>query len=255
MGTFLNYARYYDLLYHDKDYEKEAEFIHQLIKAYAPASRTILELGCGTGRHAVLLAQIEYQVHGIDLSQDMLQQFEQRRSQLSPTLAAQLKFSHGDIRNVRLRQTFDVVLSPFHVISYQTTNEDVLAALTTAKEHLKPGGILIFDVWYGPAVLTQRPTIRIKRLEDPKITVTRIAEPKMYPDKNLVDVNYQIFIKNKADNTIDEMQETHQMRYFFEPEIDLFLDQISLRKISCKEWLTDNIPDFDTWGVYFVAQV
>jgi hypothetical protein len=54
----------------------------------------------------------------------------------------------------------------FHVFSYQTTNGDLVAALTTAKEHLNPDGILIFDCWYGPAVLSNKPTIRVKTIED-----------------------------------------------------------------------------------------
>jgi SAM-dependent methyltransferase len=254
MQVFQNYAHYYDLLYEDKDYRSEIYFLHRLIEDYLPETKTILDLGCGTGKHAILFAQKGYEVHGIDFSVEMLKTANQQLAKLNAQQASLLKFSHGDIRNIRLDQTFDIVLSLFHVISYQTTNEDVLATLTTAREHLNPGGILIFDVWYGPAVLTQRPAVRIKRLEDRKIAVTRIAEPQMYPNENLVDVNYQIFIKNKADKTIDELQETHQLRYFFEPEIDLFFSHLSLKKLVCKEWLTDNLPSFNTWGVYFVAQ-
>jgi len=58
MKVFENYARYYDLLYHDKDYNAEAKFVHQLLQIHAPETRSILELGCGTGSHAVLLAEL-----------------------------------------------------------------------------------------------------------------------------------------------------------------------------------------------------
>ena len=71
--------------------------------------------------------------------------------------AGGLTFTTGDIRDIRLNQRFDVVIALFHVISYQTTNDDVTAAFQTARQHLNPGGIFIFDVWYGPAVLTERP--------------------------------------------------------------------------------------------------
>ncbi|WP_341999478.1 hypothetical protein [Chlorogloeopsis sp. ULAP02] len=66
MSVFGNYARYYDLLYRDKDYVGEALFIRRLIQNHAPEAQDILELGCGTGNHAVLLAKEGYKVHGVE---------------------------------------------------------------------------------------------------------------------------------------------------------------------------------------------
>ena len=255
MAIFSNYARYYDLMYQDKDYVGEAQFIQRLIQTYAPATTTILELGCGTGNHAMLLAKEGYQVHGVDLSQEMLGYANERCDRLSPALATRLQFSQGDLRQVRLDRKFDVVLSLFHVISYQTNNEDLLAAFETAKAHLVPGGILIFDVWYGPAVLSDPPTVRIKRLEDPSIQVTRIAEPVMEPNKNLVDVNYHIFIKDLISSKIDEIREVHTMRYLFRPELELLLDRLQMQIVESGEWLTDRQPGLNTWGVYFIVRI
>ena len=255
MAIFSNYARYYDLMYQDKDYVGEAQFIQRLIQTYAPATTTILELGCGTGNHAMLLAKEGYQVHGVDLSQEMLGYANERCDRLSPALATRLQFSQGDLRQVRLDRKFDVVLSLFHVMSYQTNNEDLLAAFETAKAHLVPGGILIFDVWYGPAVLSEPPTVRIKRLEDRSIQVTRIAEPVMEPNKNLVDVNYHIFIKDLISSKIDEVREVHTMRYLFRPELELLLDRLQMQIVESGEWLTDRQPGLNTWGVYFIVRI
>lgn len=254
MTIFSNYARYYNLIYRDKDYVGEAKFIHRLIQTYAPNAKSILELGCGQGKHAFALAGDGYQIHGVDLSQEMLQKANNSLASLNNDLGSRLKFSHGDIRQIRLNQTFDVILSLFHVISYQTTNEDLLFSFATVKKHLNPGGILIFDVWYGPAVLTQLPTTRVKRIEDEKIQVIRIAEPVTYPNKNLVDVNYQVFIKDKITGTVEELQETHKMRYLFEPEIEFLCRANQLAPIESSEWMTGNKPGLNTWGVYFVVR-
>jgi SAM-dependent methyltransferase len=255
MNIFKNYASYYNLLYRDKDYIGEAQFIHQLIQNHTPNAQSILELGCGTGNHATLLAKEGYSVHGIDFSDEMLQQARDRLSTIPYELLSHLTFSSGDIRQVRLDQKFDVILSLFHVISYQTTNEDLQAAFTTAKEHLKPGGIFIFDCWYGPAVLSETPSIRVKRLENDEVQITRIAEPLMYPNDNLVDVNYQVFIKDKINGTVDELQEIHRMRYLFKPEINLLLNNLGFIIVDCNEWITGYIPSFKTWGVYCVAKL
>ena len=254
MSVFGNYARYYDLLYCDKDYVGETQFVHQLIQRHAPGTQSILDLGCGTGTHAMLLAKEGYQLHGVDLSADMLQKASDRLSQLPVDLQARLQFSQGDIRNARLNQTFDVVLSLFHVISYQTTNDDLLAAFETIKQHLNPGGIFIFDVWYGPAVLTERPAVRVKRLEDEEILVTRIAERVMYPNENLVDVNYQVFIRDKSSDAVEELQETHRMRYLFKPEVQLLLQESKMQIVACREWMSDKEASWNTWGVYFIGR-
>ena len=254
MNVFLNYARYYDLLYRNKDYAGEAEFVHQLLQTHAPDTKSILELGCGTGTHAVCLAKQGYQLHGVDFSTDMLQRASERRSHLPSNLVSKLEFSHGDIRSVRLSQQFDAVVSLFHVISYQTTNEDLRAAFATAKAHLKMNGVFIFDCWYGPAVLSERPTVRVKRLEDEAIAITRIAEPVMYPNENLVDVHYEVFVKDKINGAVEELQETHRMRYLFQPEVDLFMADFGLKVVECKEWMTSSEPGFNAWGVYFVAK-
>jgi SAM-dependent methyltransferase len=254
MEVFGNYARYYDLLYRDKDYQAEAEFVHRLLQTHAPATKSIIELGCGTGTHAILLAEQGYEVYGVDLSTEMLEQANQRLLNLPPEQAARLRFQPGDIRTVRVDQRFDAVISLFHVFSYQVTNQDLQATLATAKAHLKPGGVLIFDCWYGPTVLSDRPTVRVKRLEDEEILVTRIAEPVMYPNDNLVDVNYQVFIKDKSSGAFEEVQETHKMRYLFKPEVDSLLSNIQLELLAFGEWMTDRDAGFNTWGVYFIGK-
>jgi len=254
MSVFIKYACYYDLLYKDKDYSAEGAYIHHLIQKFAPETRSILELGCGTGIHAGILAEGGYQVHGVDQSAEMLGAATRRVSQLGRDVASRLSFSPGDVRSVRIGRKFDAVISLFHVMSYQTTQDDLVASFATAKSHLAPGGIFIFDCWYGPAVVSQQPAVRVKRLEDEQIEVTRIAEPVMHPAENIVDVNYQVFIRNKADQRIEELRETHRMRYVFDHEIDSLLEQQGLTLLDRAEWLSGKIPGVDTWGVCFVVQ-
>lgn len=254
MNIFSNYACYYDLLYRDKNYVGEVQFVQSLLQKYAPTAKSILDLGCGTGTHATILAKEGYQVHGIDLSAEMLQQASDRNSHLPPEVASRLKFSQGDLRTIQLDKQFDAAIALFHVISYQTTNEDLQAAFATVKAHLKPGGIFIFDCWYGPAVLSDRPVVRVKRLENKEVDVVRIAEPVLHPNENLVDVNYQIFIKQKQNGTVEEIQEQHKMRYLFKTEIDSLLHQFDFYCLNFCEWMTDKSPGFDTWNVHFVVK-
>lgn len=251
MNIFNAYSDYYDLLYSDKDYESEVVYIHQLLKKYNKNAKSILNLGCGTGNHDFFLIEHGYQVTGVDYSGINIAKANAKLSKLT-LKESQLSFIKGDIRNIRLNRTFDVVLALFHVMSYQITNEDVKAVFSTAKTHLNKNGILIFDCWYGPAVLTDRPSVRLKQIENEQVSIRRFAEPEIFPNENTVNVNYSVIIKDKSNNKISEIYESHMMRYFFNPEIQEIIKQERFRLISCTEWMTNKIPGFDTWNVCFI---
>ena len=252
-ALFADYARYYDLLYRDKDYATEAEYIAGLIRKFHPATRSILELGSGTGIHASLLAEKGFNVHGIERSREMLARSLALTEKMTPG-HGQLIFSPGDIRDIRLNKNFDAVIALFHVISYQTTNEDVTAAFKTARHHLKPGGIFIFDVWYGPAVLTERPEVRIKRMADDQTEITRLAEPVLHPNENRVDVHYLMLVRDLATQAVAELKETHAMRYFFKPEVELWATLSGFTIQDAEEWYTAKPIGTATWSVCFCLQ-
>ena len=247
MSVFGSYSRYYNLMYRDKDYTGEAAYIEDLICKYQPQAKTILDLGCGTGCHDSLLSDKGYIVHGVDNSKEMLKIANKAVNRKN------LSYSLGDIRTIRLNKQFDIVISLFHVISYQISNDDLRKALTTAYGHLNAGGVFIFDCWYGPAVLNDRPTERVKRLEDKDIEVIRLAKPVMCPNENIVDVNYHMTIRDKANGKIENLEEIHQMRYLFKPEIIGLCERVGFKLLDVKEWMTDKEPGLDTWSVYFVV--
>lgn len=242
MTVFNEYARYYDLLYRDKDYAGEAYYIDTLIQKHTQNAQSILNLGCGSGRHDRCLTELGYSVTGVDMSEEMLTAAKAAAAENSA-----LEYLLGDARSVRLDRKFDVVISLFHVMSYHVTNNDLKAAFATAATHLKPGGLFLFDCWYGPGVLSDRPTKRQKELEDDMIKVTRIAEPVLHPNENVVDVNYQVTIRNKSTGDIKNISETHRMRYLFIPEIMEYLESAGLQNIFSTRWLENSAPDDLTW--------
>ncbi len=253
MNVFGDYARYYDLLYQNKDYVSEANYIDRLIKIYANSAKTILDLGCGTGKHALALSKKGYIVSGVDISKEML---DSAKILLKNSKQKGVDFIHGDIRNIRLGKKYDVVTSLFHVVSYLTTNDDIVKALTTVNFHLKKRGIFIFDCWYGPAVLVDIPKKKTRKLEDDSVIIERISTPKLHPNKNVVDVNYTVFVKDKKDiNThIKRLTETHRMRYLFKPEVEYFLSNTGFKLIYSKEWLSNKNLGLTTWGACFIAR-
>ena len=179
MTNFKEYSAFYDLLYRDKDYVAEADYVAAIVRSIVPNARSILELGSGTGRHGRLLAAIGFDVHGIERSPEMVSLAQSTRDLASSGDAGAFTCEVGDICEINLGRTFDAVISLFHVISYQTSNDSLLAAFRVAAQHLAPGGVFVFDVWHGPAVLSQTPSRRIKEVADEHHRVKRTASPEL----------------------------------------------------------------------------
>lgn len=253
MTVFDLYAAYYDLLYRDKNYAAESAYVASLLAEAAPDASSVLELGCGTGGHAQQLAGRGLDMHGIDLSAQMVERALARR-QASAALAPRMHFKTADIRDYRAGRSFDAVVALFHVMSYQTGNADVLAALATARTHLRPGGAFVFDCWYGPAVLSDRPRELCKHVSDDRIEVTRHTVPTMHVNENCVNVRFDIDIATRDGSDHRQVFEDHRMRYFFLPEIEKFLELSGFRLLSARTWMTRNPLDDRSWYACLVAR-
>lgn len=73
METFQDYAYYYNAFYKDKDYAKEARQIDEILKKYGKNIHSVINYGCGTGKHDIELSRIGYSCTGIDLSETMIE--------------------------------------------------------------------------------------------------------------------------------------------------------------------------------------
>jgi SAM-dependent methyltransferase len=244
------YSQYYDLLYQDKGYTAEVDYIENLIKIYSSNTKTILDLGCGTGKHDALLCDKGYKVHGVDISVDMLDIAATRRKDRENNLT----FSQSDITQLKLNKKFNTVISLFHVMSYQNTNTALNSVFSGVRDHLEEGGLFIFDFWYGPAVLTDLPKTTVKKLENEHLKVKRVAEPKLHAELNTVDVNFNIFVTNKADGVTIEKKELHVMRYFFDTELEMLCEKYGFKIENKHKWLDKKQPNFDTWNVVWILK-
>jgi SAM-dependent methyltransferase len=246
------YADTYDLLYHDKDYGAECNVIESIFRPYDNTIRSVLDLGCGTGNHAFPLAQRGYEVVGVDRSTDMLA--HARRKLVNAENDGRLVFQQGDIRAVNLKRNFDAVLMMFAVLGYQLDNTEVLSALKTARRHLRSGGIFIFDVWYGPAVLHQRPSERVKVIPSPEGQILRVASGELDVRRHLCTVHFRVW-RLAGGRLVAETEESHPMRYFFPLELNLFLEFSGFTPIRLGAFPEfDKDPDETSWNVLGLAR-
>lgn len=248
---FERYSECYDLLYRDKDYAGEAAYVAQALRAVAPSASRLLEFGSGTGRHGRLLAGHGFDVVGIERSAGMAAAAEHGQATSAPH-----RFSCvvNDIRDVRLPQTFDAVVSLFHVVSYQVTNDDLMRAFASARAHLREGGLFLFDVWHGPAVLADRPAVRVKRVEDDRFQLSRIAEPEIDTQEGTVTVRYTVLGVDKRTGHMVDFVETHRVRYLFPTEIALLATAAGFEIVRTEEFLTGAPASDRTWGVSYLLR-
>jgi SAM-dependent methyltransferase len=244
---FQAYSEWYDLLYADKDYEGEAAYVAaRLAAAGVPAGR-LLELGSGTGRHARHLAARGYTVTGVERSPGML-----ARAQAEHIDGT--RFVAGDLRDTRLDERFDAVLALFHVISYLTRDDDLTQAFAGASHHLNPGGVFLFDVWHGPAVVHEGAVVRVKHAENAAVRVRRAAEPRLDPAAGLVDVRYTVVVEPKAGGPVETVHERHVMRYLFPADVTAVARSAGFVVESSEAFGTGEPPSDRTWGVMYLLR-
>ena len=116
--SFEDYAAYYDLIYKDKDYKKEVDFIEEIFGESKP--KKILEVGCGTGSYTRILLDRGYKVTAVDVSGDMLKIASEK---------CDCKFIKGDIRDITLNEKFDTCIAMFAVMGYITENAEIIKVL------------------------------------------------------------------------------------------------------------------------------
>lgn len=248
------YANAYDTLYQDKDYATECELIERIFQTFGDNSiHSILDLGCGTGSHAIPLAQEGFEVIGVDRSESMLAQARKKATGLGMN-KNNIAFQKGDICSINLQRQADSALMMFAVLGYQLQNANVFSALKTARRHLRLGGLLIFDVWYGPAVLHQRPSQRVKVIPTPGGQILRVASGKLDIRWHVCTVDFHVW-RLEGERLVAEKEESHSVRYFFPLELDLFLECSGFNLIRLGAFPEfDRDPNEETWNVLGVAR-
>jgi SAM-dependent methyltransferase len=245
------YARAYDILYQDKNYEAECKVLADVFADHArrPVHR-VLDLGCGTGGHALLLAGRGLEVTGVDRSPAMLAEAARK----ARSAGVDVRWVAGDVRALELRRSFDAAVMMFAVLGYQIEDADVRATLASVRQHLEPGGILAFDVWHGPAVVAEGPSERRTTFERGVVRLERVARGTLDRARSTcrVDISVQELTTSGARDTVTEH---HEMRYFFPGEIERFADEAGFDLVALTGFPDPRLaPGTAGWSVLGVAR-
>ncbi len=185
---------YYHQLYAHRDYEEAEEFISALMRYLNIETQCyVLDLACGKGRHAVHLNELGYNVLGIDLSKESIQEAKKLESK-------NLEFRQGDMRELDLDAEVDLVLNLFTSFGYFSSEEEDQKAISSMSDALKKNGLLVIDYLNIHKVLEKLPTKELVKRKGVDFNISKHTEHGFIVkdiefNANQVAHHYQEFVK------------------------------------------------------------
>jgi len=212
---FLKSAAFYDALYHFKDYPAACEKLHGVIEAAHPGARTLLDVGCGTGKHLEHLRRW-YDVEGLDLNQDLLDVAAER--------LPDVPLHQGDMVDFSLGSTFDVVACLFSAIAYARSAERMYAAVANMARHLNPGGVLLIEPWFSPDRLWTN-HITSNYVDRPDLKIAWMYTTKLRDDVSVLDIHYLV----GTPDSVNHFTECHELGVFTDQQYREAVERTGLR--------------------------
>jgi SAM-dependent methyltransferase len=221
-------AKYYDLIYHWKDYEKEAYSIKDLIKKYKKADgNKLLDVGCGTGKHLEQFID-DFSCSGIDINNEMVE--------VAKTKFKDAIFEQGDMIDFNLKTEFDVILCLFSSIGYVKTYSNLEKTMLNFRNHLKTGGVLIIEPWFTKsAYWVGAPGMTTYDGKDVKIA--RLNTTKIEGDLSIMEMHYLIAEKDKD---VIHFADTHELGLFETDKTLDFMEKAGLKAEFLKDGLMED---------------
>jgi SAM-dependent methyltransferase len=208
------HARVYDEIYATKPYAEEAHFVHEL--AGAPGGR-LLDVACGTGRHALAFADLGYEVTATDLNDELL---DVGRA----AAGDRVRFEQGDMTDLDVPGSpFDLVTCLFDSIGYAQANDRVVAALRSLGRHAGEDGTIVVEFLHAPAIVRGADPRRVRTFSLPDgRELTRVSETRLDVERMLMHVRYDLSLDG------EQFSETQVNRSFSVPEMRLLAENAGL---------------------------
>ena len=193
----------------------------------ARGERSVLEIGCGTGRVLLPIARSGAIITGLDSSVTMLTRCGDRVEEEPTEVRQRVSLKEGDIRDFSFPDKFTLTIAPFRILQHLKTVEDQLKCLATVRRHLEPGGRFIFDV-FNPfyALLVKDRSVEAE--ETPELELPdgrfmrrnyRIPRVRFVDQVNETELIYYV----RSGETTERVVQSFEMRWYNKAELEHLL--------------------------------
>lgn len=211
----------------------------------AKAGSSILELGSGTGRILIPLAAAGFHVTGVDNSDDMIALCKEKLNRESPSTQERTRVIKGNVVDLDLGETFDLVIAPCNLLSCLTDRGEALSLLKTAKRHLQDNGVFILDCSIPDVrlMIESNGVTRTFEFTHP-VTGTTIIDrfTPHYDFVNQLETDHIVLEERYGDTLLRRAETTDTLAFYFPREVRLMLDSAGLRVFHEQGSVTEDIP-------------
>jgi len=228
--------------------ERMAKLLPATLELFNAQPSTLLDLACGDGRFAVIMARRGLQVTGLDLSPQMLHFAGERAREAG----VEVTFLQQDMRYLSLQERFDLVTCWFDSLNYLLSYEDLVRTFSGVHQVLSPGGLFIFDMntIYGLAVHWQRYPAHVEQDTEELFEIKHCSDYDF--ERNLATLKITGF--RKEGESWQRMDEEHRERGYTLEQIREALERANLEVLACWGSLQDMIePTLESPRVWFVT--
>lgn len=238
------FAEVYDRLMDDFDYPAWADYYLRLLKKAGCTPKTMCECGCGTGSMTLEFARRGLKITGVDLSGEMLAQ-AQKKARAAGLMAP---FVQQDMTCLTLPRRVDAIVACCDGVNYLTDTQQVKAFFRAARQWLKPGGALAFDVSTGRKLLEQMGDAFFGEDRD---EVTYLWQNRR--EGRLVRMELTFFLR-REDGLYERFDEEQVQRAHTIPELTDALAECGFSQVSVFGEQTFDPPAAGDLRVHFVAR-
>lgn len=264
MEAYTDFAMVYDTFMDETPYEQWCEFLIELFRKYGAQKddtrqenravmdnlrqerNTVLDLGCGTGTLAELLARRGYDMIGVDLSEEMLRIAVDKREKSG----LDILYLCQDMRELELYGTVGAAVSVCDSVNYLLEEDDVVQTFRLVNNYLYPEGLFIFDfnTIYKYAEIIGDTTIAENREE-----CSFIWENTYYEEERINEYDLTIFVREEGDR-YRRFQETHLQRGYSLKEMRGMVEAAGLLFVDAIDADTHREVTQESERIYIVAR-
>lgn len=249
MEIYQKFARFYAAGPYPEYSRRMAELLPPVLERFGAKPKTLLDLACGEGTFAVIMAQRGFKVTGVDASSEMLR-FARKKAEEA---GVEVQLIKQDMRTLSLPEKFDVVTCWYDSLNYLLEWEELAQTFANVARVLNPGGLFIFDMntIYGLAVSWQRQ--QPAYVEQDTGELFEVHRTSYDYERNIATLKITGFIREgEVWRRIDE---EHRERGYTLSEIRKALRQAKLAELACFGSLREMAESKpDSPRVWFVAQ-